>query len=462
MRTRGVEICVTAAAAAVTALVVAVPDLRLLVREPALHVLVETTAGLVAALVAYLLYGRFRQSRKLDDLLLVCSLGFLGVSNLLFSALPSALSPDEPLAVETWATIPAYLAAGALFAGAAFIRDVRVRPRTANRVLAGGALLLALIGAATLALSAQLPAGAEPAVAANGDPVAGPVGHPFVLAIQLLAVVIFAAVAVEFSRRAGRGDELMRWLAIASILAVFTRFNYFLYPTLYTRMISTGDLFRLLLHLVLLTGALREIDRYWRGLARAAVLEERQRIARDIHDGVAQELAFISRRVGPSTSALDAGSVAAIRAAAGRALDDSRLAIAALSRPAVEPLDVVLAEAAEAVAGRAGAALTLDLAPGVEAEPRVRDALVRIISEAVANAANHSRADTIRVELSNGRGLRLRIVDDGVGFDPDAVGAEAGVSFGLTSMRERAQALGADFVLESQPGEGTAVEVVVP
>jgi signal transduction histidine kinase len=153
--------------------------------------------------------------------------------------------------------------------------------------------------------------------------------------------------------------------------------------------------------------------------------------------------------------------VAQISAAAERALNDSRRAIAALTRPLDEPLHLALAQAAEDVAARTGARLSLDLEPGiVVAEARTREELVRIACEAVANAARHSAASTVRVELRNGDRIRLRIVDDGVGFDLGSA-PDGGGRFGLVSMRERAAALGAEFDIRTQPGTGTAVEVTL-
>jgi signal transduction histidine kinase len=83
---------------------------------------------------------------------------------------------------------------------------------------------------------------------------------------------------------------------------------------------------------------------------------------------------------------------------------------------------------------------------------------VRIVSEAVTNAARHGRAGLVRVELDNGDGVRLRIVDRGRGFDP---AQRRPGSFGLTSMRERAEALGGRFSLRSSPGAGTEIEVTL-
>ena len=80
------------------------------------------------------------------------------------------------------------------------------------------------------------------------------------------------------------------------------------------------------------------------------------------------------------------------------------------------------------------------------------------VREAVTNAGRHGHAVHIAVELTNSEGLRLRVADDGGGFDP---GVESD-GFGLVSMQERAKALGGRFLLASQPGGGTVIEIAIP
>jgi signal transduction histidine kinase len=176
--------------------------------------------------------------------------------------------------------------------------------------------------------------------------------------------------------------------------------------------------------------------------------DERRRIARELHDGVAQELAYIV--------AESSGSLAA---AAERALDESRRAIAALTRPVDEPLEVALVQAAEEVAGRVGVQLRIEVGRGAQVSPDEREALIRIVREAITNAGRHGGAENVSVELSNGNGTLLRIADDGSGFDTrhTRVGG-----FGLVSMRERTEALGGRFKLSSDAGEGTRIEVRLP
>jgi signal transduction histidine kinase len=129
-----------------------------------------------------------------------------------------------------------------------------------------------------------------------------------------------------------------------------------------------------------------------------------------------------------------------------------------LTRAVDEPLDVALAQAAEEVANRVGARVRLSLDPAADVPATTREELLRIVREAVTNATRHGGASSISVELTNGDGLFLHIADDGVGFEPDR--ADGG--FGLTSMRDRARALGGELQITSAPGEGTEIEVVLP
>jgi signal transduction histidine kinase len=122
---------------------------------------------------------------------------------------------------------------------------------------------------------------------------------------------------------------------------------------------------------------------------------------------------------------------------------------------------VSLVRTVEEMAGRVGARAELDVVAGVELPPRTREALLRVVREAVTNASRHGHAKTISVHLSNHDGLRLVIADDGKGFDLlEPAQVEGG--FGLVTMRERVEALGGELRIGSAHGVGTEVEVVLP
>ena len=127
-----------------------------------------------------------------------------------------------------------------------------------------------------------------------------------------------------------------------------------------------------------------------------------------------------------------------------------------------EALDVVLSEAVKGVADRVGTTVALSLDPDVHVAPDVREALVRIAREAVTNAARHGDARLVRVELENGDGVRLRIVDDGHGFDSTSTRRRRSGGFGFTSMADRTRAIGGTLRVSSRRGVGTSVEVELP
>ncbi len=118
---RSLTLAVAVAAGAVTVLVSAAPFLRFAYRSPSLHVAMETAATLVALLTAFLVYGRFQQSRGRADLLLVCSLVLFAGVNLGLGAIPLALADGQREPLTVWAALGGRLASAAVVAVAAFI-----------------------------------------------------------------------------------------------------------------------------------------------------------------------------------------------------------------------------------------------------------------------------------------------------------------------------------------------------
>jgi signal transduction histidine kinase len=442
-------------AAAATVLVLAVPQLRFAYDAPSLRVALETAAAVIALVAAYLVLGRFLRGRRLDSLLLAAALGTLALSNLVVAVL-LAVRP----AGDGWLLAAAASLAGALVLPAAAFAPRRPlgRPRRAALRLAAAVLVL-LVGL-TAALAGLVHFFPPDAALQEADASRPQVDSHGVLGLQLAGLASFAVATLGFARRALReGDRFIGLVAAGTALAAFARLHYVLFPPLNASWVYTGDVLRLLFYAVLLAAAAREIGEYWRGLAANAVLEERRRLARELHDGVAQELAFIGRRSRRLADRTGADEARQITAAAERALGDSRRAIAALTRPLDQPLSEVLTEAVGEVAARHPVRLDLELSRGVHVDGDTREALVRIACEAVANAARHGRARVVRVVLEQGEHVHFRIVDDGVGFEPAA--AHAG-RFGLISMRERAEAVGGSLRVHSAPGAGTAVEVELP
>jgi len=276
--------------------------------------------------------------------------------------------------------------------------------------------------------------------------------------LQLTGAVLYGLAAIGFLRCSRRSpDEFLGWLAVAAMLAAASQVNYLL-AAMHPQSLYGGDAFRCLFYAALLVGSMREIWSYWHARSEAAVLEERQRIACELHDGVAQELAYLARNLESLDDGAYGDSLDRLRRAVERAQLESRRVISAVATSSGQPFEVELAEAVTEVAERYHLKLYLDLTPGIRLPGPRRGAVVRIACEAVTNAARHSGADQVDVRLErDGSAVRLRVCDLGHGFDT----ADPGGGFGLTLMRERARSAGADLVVSSMPGYGSHVEVTL-
>jgi signal transduction histidine kinase len=199
----------------------------------------------------------------------------------------------------------------------------------------------------------------------------------------------------------------------------------------------------------------------------AGVLDERQRMAREIHDTLAQGLTGIvtqlqaaDREDGPDRDR----RLAQVRTLARDSLSEARRAVQAL-RPeplAGSRLPEALSELAGRVAETSGvtvhAETTGDVRPLL---PEVEVTLYRVAQEALANAEKHAKASRIGLTLSySDEVVLLDVVDDGVGFRPGDRGD--GTGFGLEAMRHRVQRVAGTLSVESAPGGGTAVNAQVP
>jgi signal transduction histidine kinase len=459
--TRAVAVVTAVISAVATVAFALLPQLHLDYQWPSVRLALETSGSLIALVAAFLVVGRLLRRTYLNELLLACALAVLALSNLFFVAVPTVAgwAPDD---LTVWAAPFARSLGAMLFAIAAFVPHRRL-------LRSGPVLALAAIGVITALGLATVFVHAfsqrwSPIYAATVTPqsMAMPAlhKHPALFVFEIAVAVLYGLAAVGFVNRSRRfGDEFFGWLAIAAILAVVSHLNYSLFPSLYSQsVLYTGDVFRFACYVALLVGCMREISSYWKALSEAAVLEERRRIARDLHDGLAQELAYISRNLGSYAAQTDAGTLERLRLAVERAQLESRRAIHALGLPGNQAVEVALAEAAAEIAERFRVEVELDLVPGVQLSPTRAEALVRIACEAITNAARHSGATTVTLSLvRDGSLMRLRVADRGCGFDTaDPVGG-----FGLISMRERARSVGAELHICSAPGRGSEVEVAV-
>jgi len=211
--------------------------------------------------------------------------------------------------------------------------------------------------------------------------------------------------------------------------------------------------------------ALLERSQQYEGAAAAAVLQERSRLAREIHDGLAQHLAFLKMRVAwlqRSTAPVEKKSLQDIETVLETALAEARQAISTLrAEPSGTSTAEAICEYARQFAQLSDLAVTIDADDNVpEVTPRARVELLRVVQEALNNVRKHAHSTAVHVQLQRGAdSLVVCVQDDGSGFPP---GQERGGHFGLDIMTERAESIGGSLEVTSSPGTGTLICIRVP
>ena len=444
------ELLLVALLGSATALFLTNPALRNTYDLPEGRLVLDTAVVLAASIVAILAGVRFSVEGRVLDLLLAAGFFVAGVGTLAFSVLPVLGGSDQD-APEAWAAIAARMLAATLIALAPLVPAPRIVAR--KRVLLIG--LVVLIGALIAVWLPLRGFGARLGLLdSSGDGVRAvelTVATSFLALLALLAVLGFGI------RYRARGEDLDSWLALGATLTLFAELHYVLTPRLSSDYISQGDFLRLLAYGLLLVGV-------WRAISFAefgrAVAEERARVAREIHDGLAQYLFAVSTHA----SMLEAGApleqtLPKLKEAAAAAQQEARFAVLALSSASgTAPFDAALRRYVEFLTADGVLEVDVEIDPRILLAPDEQIEVFRIVQEGLANVRKHAGAQRAEVWIGQRLGRRIVTVsDDGVGFD----GAEAAAGQGLKNMRLRAKTIDGGFNLRSRPGRGTALEVVL-
>jgi signal transduction histidine kinase len=482
------------ALAALTVVLVTTPQIAPAVLNEQLQLLINATATLVAVAVAVLAWVHFRASGDPATLLRGSAFLVLAALNgllVLVSAIgikPAfGLALEDPGQLPAWVTLVALGVAAALFvlAAAATLRGWRADRWPAALVLWLPSLLVTALAVGAATVQSHLPLLVNPAgLAILRDHPLQPLmaaAGPFQVGSQAVigaAFLLAAGLRYAVFRRSRHGADA--FLTIGLVFAAFSQVLFAVHPGTYGSLVTAGDLLRLAFYAVVLVALAAETSRDVQDLQTAnvdlvrlrdadmarATAEERARLAREIHDGLSQVLWLARLKQGrllqePDLSAGMRSLAGEVSGAIEAAMAEARQAIVALRPSESGMFAEVLERSVADFSDRFGipAECSCDAA-GDRLAPNTQAELLRITQEALANARKHADATRVRVQVeATPSGLRLTVADNGRGFEPSASGS---TGYGLRSMRERAEVIGASLMVESEPQGGTRVMVDVP
>ncbi len=445
------EVVLSGLLGASLALFLSYPVLRTQYDRPLLLLVLETTMAVAGVLVAILAAVRFSVEGLRTDVLLASGFLIGSLSTIAFSIIP-VLNGGTLSRANGWAAILGGIAGQGLIAAAPFIGG---RSRIRDRALRD-ALAAATVGLFAAWILLHEHGGSLPALLGPAGVGSAPPGLASALAVQALLNLL---AVVGWGRRLARtGDDLAQWLALGFTLQLFAALHLVFTPPHGTTYVAEGDFLRVMAFGLMLVGA-------WRAIRSAelgrAVAEERARVAREIHDGLAQYLFVLSTH----TQMLEAGAPVTevgpqLKEAAALAQQEARFAVLALSSAGgTAPFDSALRRYVEFLTADGELEVDLEVDPAIRLAPDEQIEIFRIVQEGLGNVRRHAHARRAEVVI----GLRpsgerfVSIEDDGHGFPPDVKAAGQG----LRNMRDRASSIDGAFDVRSTPGLGTALEVVL-
>ncbi|MDQ3672190.1 MAG: histidine kinase [Actinomycetota bacterium] len=438
------EVMLVGLLASATALFALSSSLQSSYELPEARLVVDTAVAVVAAIVSVLSAIRFLVEGRRLDLLLAAGFWAIALGTVAFGLLP--VLGGEPLpAWAAWSLVGARLLGAALIAVAPYA-DGRMSRRKTALLAVGVGIVVSL---ASTGLGLDMSGGSE-----GLRPVVGPSVE---LAAALLATLWLIAV-IGFARRFHRHRrDLDSWLCLAATLALFADIHLLLTPVVSSDFVLQGDFLRLIAFGFLLVGV-------WRAIADAefgrAVADERARVAREIHDGLAQYLFAISTQVSMLESRASLEEVLPrLKRASTAAQQEARFAVLALSSAGGSArFDSALRRYIDVLTADGALEVELEVDRQIRLAPDEQIEVFRIVQEGLGNVRRHADARHVDVSIVQRAGRRVvSVSDDGVGFDEETTTAGQG----LDNIRLRAEAIEGELSLRSAPGRGTAIEVVL-
>jgi signal transduction histidine kinase len=456
---------------------------------PGLDLVFDTVRTLVALAVAVLAWARFRDRGQRAALFQVAAFLVLALASGVAAALALVgLDSADGAAFPPFSEGALYVSTLARGAAAALLvigGVASLRGESIGRPL----VIVTAPVIALLVATALAPAWAPllPPLVGPIDALGGGSTNPAIPDATPANVLLQAAVAALFmwaaalARRRHHQDRAPaeRYLTVGLVIAAFAQLHLAFYPSAYTGVITSGDLLYLAFDIAMLLGVEAETRAYIVSLRQAnlglerlkdaeverAAIEERARLSRELHDGLAQDLWFAKLKLGRLAAMPDLQGEARVLCgeldeAIDTGLAEARQAVMALrfTGQSDTSFGELMGRYVDDFADRFGLRAEFECAADIpRLDTRVEAELLRIAQEALSNVRRHADATVVWVTVDAERGrVTVTVRDNGRGFDPAAGG------FGLASMRERATLVGGRLSITSRPRDGTRVSVDVP
>ena len=292
---------------------------------------------------------------------------------------------------------------------------------------------------------------------------------------------LLAAVVLYRLTWARGGPSSDAFTAMGLVVLVVAEIQDAIWPSVYSNVVTIADLMRLVAYIVLAAGAIADqrtdlralrsaytaLDRMRVNDTERAALEERARLAREIHDGLAQHLWFAKlkfERLAGTLSESDQALASEVSQALDAAIVEAREALVTMRASLTEdvPFGDMLTRSVDDFESRSGLRVEFSMSTGIPSNlaPRVQVELLRIVSEALTNVRKHADATMARIsaEVSEGE-LVITITDNGRGFAQEEAFDQG---MGLRGMRERARLIGGSLLVMSELSGGTTIEARAP
>jgi signal transduction histidine kinase len=483
---------------ALTLVIIADPSLSFALLDRSLSITLNSLTALGSLVLAALALARYRESGRIAGLfqssafLVLAWVSGLNTALVLLKkdaavGLTLGNQPSEmQLPLYVWSL--ALLVSASLFAigGLTALRGPGQVQPSVRRTLLIPVVAMSIVAAVLFPLTDLLPAFVDER--GLEQLIAQPSGHgimtgvtPIAVVVQIIGIGVLLVGTFAYRRSFLRsGPVADSYLAVALLLAAFGELHFALYPVVATVVVTTAGALRLAFFGVLLLGInaesrsdLRALRGAYAGLERLreteaerATLEERTRLARELHDGLSQDLWFAKlkhSRLLPMVPEEARGLADEVTSALDAAIDEARQAVMTM-RTGLDrdrPLHELLSDSLDEFASRSGVRADFSGADLPDSlSPRKQAELLRIVQEALTNVRKHADATVVRLtaEVDDGR-LLLGIVDNGRGFRPDET---SGDGLGMQGMKERARLMGGEVQVSSEPSGGTTILIALP